>query len=456
MAASESDVDIVFLLPGFLGFEQFNEYAYFGDRFGTALRASLAPRVHQNLQVVAISLPPTSSLEERQLALGKTLIDRAYAVQLKRKVDDIRAIHLVGHSTGGVDAQLLTRERSLSGRAWSEFRSDYAQNPRDLTWLRSRLRSVISLASPHQGTCLANDPLAKLVALDSPLEFLHRAPEAAGEALHAAWQILKGIPTLTHDEELRSLLPSVIDSPVAWRFFGDILRSRALIDDLSPQSALKRADGELGGQLTCLRRSFVTIAGVTPTRAHSALGSAKQVKAGQDRAKTAGGEHSQESRRERRALISLLLEPAVKGPDPLFLLLSQLASGRSTECLAGAPLLPHSLEAVEAGRVGRTIAGDPSLVPQQLDAAMNDGVVNSARQLIDPRDPNEFAGLVVADHFDVVGHYDRALFVTDPKTGETTEQNKIAGLLHSGSAFRDDQFFALIERMGDALLPAFD
>lgn len=455
MTASAGDVDIVFLLPGFLGFEQFNEYAYFGDRFGTGLRASLAPRVIQNLQVIAIALPPTSSLEERQLALGKTLLDRAYAVQLKRNVNDIRAIHLVGHSTGGVDAQLLTREKSLSGRAWREFRSDFAQNPRDLTWLRDRLRSVISLASPHQGTCLANDPLAKLVALDSPLEFLHRAPEAADEVLNAAWQILKGIPTLAHDDELRSLLPSVIDSPVAWRFFKDILRSRALIDDLSPQAAQARAK-TLGGQLTCFRRSFVTIAGVTPTKASSALVSAKHVKAAQDRASSAGGARDGGSSRGPRSLVSLLLEPEVKGPDPLFLLLSQLASGRSTDCLASTPLLAHSIEALEAARHDRrVIAGDPSLLPDPFDAAMNDGVVNSARQLIDPSDPHELAALVVGDHFDVVGHYDRALFVTDPKTGETKEENKIAGLLHSASAFRDDQFFNLIEQMADAMLPAF-
>jgi hypothetical protein len=84
---------------------------------------------------------------------------------------------------------------------------------------------------------------------------------------------------------------------------------------------------------------------------------------------------------------------------------------------------------------------------------MNDGVVNSARQLINPQDPDELAAIVVGDHFDVLGHYDRTAWVTDPKTGEEKEETIVSGLLHSGSEFRDTQFFALMDQVS-ALLAA--
>jgi hypothetical protein len=123
-----------------------------------------------------------------------------------------------------------------------------------------------------------------------------------------------------------------------------------------------------------------------------------------------------------------------------------------------APLRPGSLDALGSAcsDPARIIAADPRLVPLRADRALNDGVVNSSRQLIEPLDPKEFVALVVADHFDVVGHYDRALYVTDPKTGKSETKDEMSGLLHSGSRFRDDQFFELIDLVAATLRPAFE
>ncbi len=430
MAVQAEDIDVVFLLPGFLGFEHFRDYAYFGDRFGTALRASLSPRVTQRVQVVAIPLPPTSSLDDRQLALGKTLVDRAKAIAERRNARDIRAIHLVGHSTGGVDAHLLTLERPLGGRDWKNF------DGVDVTWLRDRLKSVISIASPHQGSCLADGALAKLFAADSPFELLQHVADAAGETVTAGLHILKALPSLIKDREVHTLLSSVVGSNAAWRFVSDIVRSRDLIDDLVPAKSVERY-ANLGTALPVLRKSFVTIAGITPDRGHNAAQSAVETP---------------------REPYGTRFEPESAPPDPLFLLLAQLTSGRTTRCFERGQLRDGSLEAVQAARddASRVLAADPELIPAELDAAVNDGVVNSVRQMIDPTDPDEIAALVLADHFDVVGHYDRSFFVTDPKTGATRVKDEISGLLHSGSRFKDDQFFELIERIADVMEPAFD
>jgi hypothetical protein len=84
--------------------------------------------------------------------------------------------------------------------------------------------------------------------------------------------------------------------------------------------------------------------------------------------------------------------------------------------------------------------------PETLDAGHNDGVVNSARQLLDPNDPNELAGIVIADHFDVVGYYDRYMWAENDN-GEAKQVQVLGGLLHSGSNFRDDQLYELYHRV---------
>jgi pimeloyl-ACP methyl ester carboxylesterase len=428
-------LDLVFLIPGFLGFENFRDYAYFGDRFATALRASLSQVVRRPVQVVPVPIPPTGSLAQRQLALAKTLVERSRALAADAGVQ-IGTIHLVGHSTGGVDAQLLTMDHGLEGRDWKT-----GFDGQDVTRVRERLRSVISLASPHQGTCLAADPLAQLLASDSLSKFFSRVPGALREEGEALLQLAAALPRLIFDPETRNLLLSVLGSHVAGQFVLDLAHSRALIDDLLPERAVGRY-AKAGSSLRLLRRSFVTVAGISPKADRNAIQDA-------------------EHKAMRASQVPRAPGPGIADsapPDALFLLLTQLTSGRNTSCFASAPLLPGSLAALQAAAIDPKllIAREAALLPPLIDAAVNDGVVNSVRQLIDPHDPNELAGLVIADHFDVVGHYDRELFVTDPKTSETTLRDTSSGLLHSGSRFRDDQFFQLIERVALAMAPAFE
>jgi hypothetical protein len=87
------------------------------------------------------------------------------------------------------------------------------------------------------------------------------------------------------------------------------------------------------------------------------------------------------------------------------------------------------------------------LPPAHLDAKTNDGVVNAVRQLIVPNDASELAALVIADHFDVLGYYDRRQSIAEG--GEDDVQ--VSGLLHSGSFFRDTEFFALYRKVADVI-----
>jgi hypothetical protein len=103
------------------------------------------------------------------------------------------------------------------------------------------------------------------------------------------------------------------------------------------------------------------------------------------------------------------------------------------------------LEGLIAGRNDFVIRSDKSRRPASLDTTLNDGVVNSIRQIVNAEKPEEVGGFVVADHADVLGHYDRqdALIAGRPYN---------AGLFHSGAGFGDDEFFALYQRVARAIL----
>ena len=111
-------------------------------------------------------------------------------------------------------------------------------------------------------------------------------------------------------------------------------------------------------------------------------------------------------------------------------------------------------DALAADPGGQRLLRAPGIeLPELLDAGHNDGVVNSARQLLDPSDPNELAAVVVADHFDVVGYYDRSRWKSDAarQLGGGREVQVLAGLLHSGCNFRDDQLFELYHRVAEVI-----
>ena len=60
--------------------------------------------------------------------------------------------------------------------------------------------------------------------------------------------------------------------------------------------------------------------------------------------------------------------------------------------------------------------------------------------------PHELAGIVVADHADVLGHYDRTdMFMDDAPLN--------LGLFHSGAGFNDNEFYALYDRVAEVLIP---
>lgn len=123
----------MFLLPGFFGFVNFGRLIYFGhvrdfleDAFA---REGIAVEIHR------VRVGPTSSLRVRAAQLLQFVHEAAPAGA---------PLHFIGHSTGGLDARLLVSP-NLS------LECELDPEP-----IARRVQSIVTVASPHRGTPLAD------------------------------------------------------------------------------------------------------------------------------------------------------------------------------------------------------------------------------------------------------------------------------------------------------------
>lgn len=122
----------VYFVPGMFGFGRLAGYDYF-----THVRVGLEKRYREAGQAVSfedVPAPPTSSLRYRSRILAATV---------ERTAGQTGPIHLVGHSTGGLDLRLVLSPTVHLGLDASM-----------LEW-RARVRSAVSINSPHFGTPVA-------------------------------------------------------------------------------------------------------------------------------------------------------------------------------------------------------------------------------------------------------------------------------------------------------------
>jgi hypothetical protein len=123
-----------YLVPGFFGFANLGELKYFGHvrdyLVAAAVRRGLDARVH------VVRTHPTSSLPKRAAVLATTIAATAGKGR--------GPLHLIGHSSGGLDCRLMI----APGVAL----------PTDVKVesLAARVRSVVTVATPHCGTPIAS------------------------------------------------------------------------------------------------------------------------------------------------------------------------------------------------------------------------------------------------------------------------------------------------------------
>ena len=152
----------VALVPGFFGFDHSGESTYFADRFVAGLRCALEARGLAPIPVLSVSTLGIASLVRRQGELLKELAALETPAPGSPRLGGPRTWHLVGHSTGGVDAAMLLRDAPLISTAkGTEFAREGWGKWGDLV---RRVSSVTTIAAPHLGTGLAAAPLGRFVS----------------------------------------------------------------------------------------------------------------------------------------------------------------------------------------------------------------------------------------------------------------------------------------------------
>ncbi len=375
----------VALVPGFLGFDHIGRWTYWADRFLAALRGQIEARKPGTAPIPVVPVPtlPLGSLAARQNELI------GHLRTLDAQEGGPYQWHLVGHSTGGLDAAFLTRKNPLvEGRKVSEFSSG------SWTVALPAIASVTTISAPHHGTCLALSDVAELTERSPTLRGLLSGVTKLGET---AVDVLVR-PGGLSSSRIQFALGSAFEGSTL-QFLRGLLFNDVLARDLDPSVAgrLTATENRTGTRIL----SIATVAPVPNVQRGlipRVLGVAKNA-------------------------MHVFERPAGEGPeDLLFRDLWTFTQEKAGEAPAAA-LVP---------KVPVVIASDPQLVPSAIRPRDNDGVVNTDRQF-----DGVPAGIVLADHGDVVGLYRRV----DPLDRVLIEP----GLLTSGANFGDDEFFKLMD-----------
>lgn len=217
----------VWLVPGFFGFANLGDLRYFSHVL--EILPTLFAERGATVDVQVVRTAPTASLPRRASVLLE-----AIAPALP---DDDGPIHLIGHSSGGLDCRLLCAPGVV------------LPSTVDLAPIVARVRSVVTVATPHHGTPLAafftsllGQRLLRLLSLSTVyLLRVGRLPLAALLGLGTAFAHLDGrlgVNSALLDELFAQLLSDL--SPdrreALGLFFGQVEKDQALLPQLSPEN----------------------------------------------------------------------------------------------------------------------------------------------------------------------------------------------------------------------------
>lgn len=335
-----SDRKAIILVPGLFGFATIGDIAYF-DRVIELLASCAAV---PSRAIFVLKTLPTGALWQRVRLLHEEVE--------KRRKEGFSNIHLVGHSTGGVDVRLFTNDAFL----WP---GGPCKNERSANF--SAIGRVVSISAPQRGTPIA---VRLRGAMENAIPFLFLLSllaksgqrgvmrNAARPLALAFAAVRKGIAAHSHVEsalQLSGLSPTTAKQ--ASDFLTSIADDHPLIHELTPL-AMSALNAQIANGHQLPISSFVTVAPPPwPHVARLALGTPWVLTPLQ------------------RLIYAFSFESTLPDAAPL----------SKGPWLAG----------VEPPRLS------------EIAAYAQDGVVPSASQSLD----ENVAGLVYGDHLDVVGHY---------------------------------------------------
>jgi hypothetical protein len=215
----------VVLVPGFFGFANLGDLAYFGH-VHAFLRDAYTVRGHEAVLHVVPTIP-TASLVRRAVRLADTLA---------AETADGAPIHLIGHSSGGLDCRLLL----APGVA--------VPTTHDVETLARRVTHVVCVSTPHHGTPLAEFLATRLGALLLELLSLAtiyalrlgRMPISILLRIGAAYTRLDdlGPNSVLLDQLFRDLLDDFTPErrETIAKFLSDVREDQGLLTQLMPEA----------------------------------------------------------------------------------------------------------------------------------------------------------------------------------------------------------------------------
>ena len=129
-----SETHHIYLIPGFFGFANLGELVYFAHVRELLIAACAQQSPSLKAEVHVVDPPPTASLPRRAVCLLELM---------RQTCPEGSPAHLVGHSTGGLDARLLLSPGVI------------LPGGLDPEPVARQVRSVVSVATPHHGTPVA-------------------------------------------------------------------------------------------------------------------------------------------------------------------------------------------------------------------------------------------------------------------------------------------------------------
>lgn len=216
----------IFLIPGFFGFADIGDVLYFAHVVDYLPAACAAQGIEADVH--AVQTLPTASVRRRAERLLECVS------RLAGERDD--PIHLIGHSSGGLDARLLvTPGASLRTKL-------------DLPRIVSRVRSVVTLATPNHGTPVASffnslfgQQLLRLLSLGTI--YVLRFGRLPTSVLLKMGAVVARVDNLVgwRNNVLDQLFAQLLEdfSPerrqAVERFLGDMGADQALLPQLTPE-----------------------------------------------------------------------------------------------------------------------------------------------------------------------------------------------------------------------------
>jgi hypothetical protein len=330
----------VYLVPGFLGFVNLGRITYFGHlrrALGECFAAlGLGARIH------IVRTPPTASLPTRAARLAETIDATAQRGA---------ALHLIGHSSGGLDVRLLTAPGV-------ELPTSI-----DVERLVGHVRTVVTMSTPHHGTPLASffttlrgQQLLQILSLNT-IYVLHFGHLPISALLWMGARVLRFGDLVANSELLDEIFGRLLEDFTVGRrravraLLRDVVRDQALMLQLTPE-AMEVFNASV------LPRSGVRYGAVVTQAARPSL----------------------------RATLAVGLDPAAQVTHAVYGALYQL--------IAASPIrVAKRLTRPELGALRRAYGATPS-------AEASDGIVPTLSQVW-----GHVIHATVADHLDALGHF---------------------------------------------------